>query len=289
MKSSRVVRLLVIAVTVFSSVSLAFAIKPTWARKAVTFPSQCEVGSNAAPITGTRKALEELPGVAACKPIRIPSPDKRFTVEVKYQKHKIGPGYDDVLFAYFLLRAEDGTSREGDLPYGFQNIDLLWSPDSKAFLIDGGNGSSTAGFWVYVYRIDDPKLEPLDITGQAQLDMVKTFPPCKASELDRMECLKLEKGHDYINMSGIDWSGGSSTMVVMAEVFEGGGMGGIKGQIIGYELDVPSGKIVRRMTASEFAMNWQKSMAWKFHVPDPPEYCAPNNPKEIPGCIGHDW
>ncbi len=287
MKLSRAVRLLVIAVVVFPSASLAIAIQPTWARKAVAFPSECEVGSNAALVTGTRGALEALPGVVACKPIRIPSPDKRFTIEVKYQKLEIEKGYDQ-LQAYFVLRAQDGTSRKGDLPYGFQNIDLLWSPDSKAFFVNGGNGGGLWGFWVYVYRIDDPKLEPIELTDQARRDMVKTFPPCRASGIDRDTCLDLEKNPDS-NMSGIDWSNGSSTIVVMAEVPEGGGYGGIKGQVMGYELDVPTGKIVRRMNAREFAKNWQKSMAFRFHVPDPPGYCTPNNPKQIPGCIGHDW
>jgi hypothetical protein len=206
---------------------------------------------------------------------------------VKYKKHQIEKEYE-LLEVYFVLRGQDGSRREGGFPAGFQDIDLLWSPDSKAFFVNGGNGGAIWGFWVYIYRIDDPALEPLDVTGQAQRDMVKTFPPCKASGIDRKLCLELEKDPEN-NMSGIDWSNGSSTIVVMAEVPPSGGMGGIGGQVIGYELDVPTGKIVRRMNAREFAKNWQKSMAWRFNIPDPPEYCEPKNPKEIPGCIGHIW
>ena len=40
----------------------------------------------------------------------------------------------------------------------------------------------------------------------------------------------------------------------------------------GYEIEVPSGKILRQVDAKQLKMIWQKSMAWKFRVPDPPEY-----------------
>jgi hypothetical protein len=288
MKLSRALRILVTTAVVFSSFSLAFATQPTWARKARAFPSECEIGSSASPSgDSSRGALQSLAGVAACKPIRIPSPDKRLAVEVKYQKLEIEKGYE-ILSAYFLLRGENGTTREGVFPAGFQDIDLLWSPDSKGFFVNGGNGGGYWGFWVYVYRIDDPKLEPLDIAGQAQLDMVRTFPPCKASGIDRKICLELEKAPDS-NMTGIDWAGGSSTLVVMAEVPCSGGHGGIMCQVMGYELEIPTGRIVRRMKAKEFATNWQKSMAFRFHVPDPPEYCDPTNRRKVFGCAGHNW
>ena len=75
----------------------------------------------------------------------------------------------------------------------------------------------------------------------------------------------------------------------MGEVPCSGGYRGIMCQVMGYELDVPTGKIVRRMNAREFGEYWRKSIAWRFHVPDPPEYCDAKNFREIPGCIGHDW
>jgi hypothetical protein len=288
MKLSRVSRILVFAVGVLPFVPMAFAIDPTWARKAVAFPGQCDIDSSAASaVASPRGALEALPGATACKPIRIPSPDGRLVIEVKYQKIEIEKRYD-LLQACFVLHSQDGNSREGTFPYGFQDIDLLWSPDSKAFFVNGGNGGAIWGFWVYVYRVDDPALEPLDITRQAQKDMVKTFPPCKASQIDLKECQAIEKDPGY-NISGIDWSSGSSTLVVMAEVPCGGGYGGIKCQLMGYELDVPSGRIVGRMSAREFATGWRKSMAWRFQDPGLPEYCDGKNRRMVPGCIGHDW
>jgi hypothetical protein len=286
MKPSLIGSFFLLAVSAFLSVVAAFATQPTWARKAIAFPSECDVDFSAVPARSSpRTALAPLPGAAACKPIRIPSPDKKLNIEVHYQKSEIEKGYSE-LVAYFRLRDQNGISRDASFPDGFQDIDLLWSPDSKAFFVNGGNGGGYWGFWVYVYRVDDPDLKPIDITEQAQTDMIKTFPPCKACGIDKQLCGKLARNPEN-NMSGIDWSGDSSKIVVMAEVPEGGGMGGIRGMVMGYELEVATGNILKRMTAREFKQEWQASMAFEFHDPGQPEYCEKGNSKEIPGCIDH--
>jgi hypothetical protein len=73
-------------------------------------------------------------------------------------------------------------------------------------------------------------------------------------------------------MSGVDWVADSSAIVVMAEVPCSGGYGGIMCQVQGYEPEIPTGKIRERMAPRECKKLWQKSMAWNFHIPDPPEY-----------------
>jgi len=266
----------------------AIAVQPTWAKKAVAFPSQCEIGSVADATTGVRTALQDLPKPGECKPVSIPSPDRKFIVDVKYEEVEIEKGYR-LLQAYFLLRAKGGTTRRADFPLGFQNIDLLWALSSKSIFVNGGNGGGYWGFWVYVYQVDNPKLEPIDVTAQARRDMVQTFPPCRASQLDEKVCHEMEKGPSGYNMSGIDWGAGSSSIIVMAEVPCSGGSGGIMCQVMGYELEVPTSRILRRMTAREFKHEWQKSMAFRFEDPGPAEYCEKGNPNNIPGCIGHDW
>ena len=271
---------LVIALVAFSSMPSTAAISPTWARKAVAFPSRCEITSNGNPGSSPRGALEALPAATSCRPKRIPSPDGKFTVEVRYTKAEVEKGLN-FLVASFLLRGRDGAERDGAFPAGFQDIDLLWSPDSKAFFVNGGNGGGYWGFYVYVYRISDPALEPLDVTGKAQEDMLKTFPPCLANGLEKAICHDLEKQPDS-NMSGIDWAGDSSAVVVMAEVPCSGGHGGIMCQVMGYTLEVPTGRIIDRLNAVEFKRRWQRSMAWRFHDPGPPEYCADKRP--VPNC-----
>ena len=76
---------------------------------------------------------------------------------------------------------------------------------------------------------------------------------------------------DFINAVGIDWIGSSSGLVVMAEVPCTSSMGGVMCQVLGYELSLPSGRILRRIEPREFARRWQRSMAWTFKIPEPAE------------------
>jgi len=157
--------------------------------------------------------------------------------------------------------------------------ELLWSPNSKAFFISGGCGSAIAGFVVRVYLLDSANIDAgldldvgLDLTQEAMHDMVRSFPPCKALYHDPEVCKAMQTDREYYNMSGIDWLEDSSGIVVMSEVPSTSLYGGIMGEVMGYELEVPSGKILGRLNAKEFKMKWQKSMAWVFRIPDPPEY-----------------
>ncbi len=249
-----------------SSMPLAYAAKPTWANKAVSFAEKC---------------TSYFPGgYQPCKPVHIPSPDGKRSVEVSYEK--VSEGTDDyVLQAYLLVRTPDGT-RKAVLPDGIQKNDLLWSPDSKAFFVNGGDGGAYWGFWVYVYLTDDRQLQPIDVTPDASRDMVKTFPPCKAAapnskscNLDPKTCHIADDEYNMqneYNMTGIDWAS-PSTILVMAEVPCSTSRGGIMCQVMGYELEVPTGRIRRRVDAKQLKLHWQKSMAWNFRVPEPPLYC----------------
>jgi hypothetical protein len=268
---------------------VALAISPTWAKKAVAFPSQCDVEANGADKNASpRTALAPLPTTTACKPVSIPSPDGRSRVEVAYKKVKIEPDYL-TLQAYLRVATPNRGTHDAALPEGFQNIDLLWSPDSHAFFVNGGNGGAYWGFWVYVYLADDPT-EPRDVTEAAQRDMLKEFPPCKAAypngkdatgckegsrDIDVETCMETEADPKYspeYNMTGIDWVN-ASTILVMAEVPCSSSYGGIMCQVRGYELEVPTGRILKRLDAKQLKLGWQKSMAWNFRIPDPPQYC----------------
>jgi len=247
---------LVILVTLLLTVPALLAEKPTWAKKATAFENKCRDRKDG----------------AKCVPLRIPSRDGRSSVEVLYrQPYKDDDAIQDVKVAYLKVASPDGRIRETTLPFGFQSVDLLWSPDSKSFFVNGGKGGGFWGFWVYVYQISDPKLDPIDVTRDAQRDMVKTYPPCRATGLDEVQCKDLENNPDS-NMSGIDWLPDSTTIIVMAEIPCSGGHGGIMCQVMGYEIEVPTGKIRTRMSASELKARWQKSMAWKFVAPFPPNY-----------------
>jgi hypothetical protein len=266
---------LVAVLASFALASSAFATEPTWAKKGVAFPEQC---------TGYGSFKFE-----DCKPIRIPSPDRRSSVEVSYRRVDLTTN-DHILQAFLRVTTPAKGTREAALPEGFQKIDLLWSPNSKAFFVNGGNGGAYWGFWAYVYFADDPA-NPRDITKDAQRDMLKEFPRCKAAfpnGVDPTGCMKISQPTDAetcmeteadpkydpeYNMTGIDWVN-SSTVLVMAEVPCSSSNGGIMCQIMGYELQVPTGRILKRIDAEHLKLEWQKSMAWSFRVPDPPIYCS---------------
>jgi hypothetical protein len=226
--------------------------RPTWARKATAFQAVCKERSE----------------FHKCKPLLIPSPDNRSRVEVAYVKD------DDMMFASVRLATPGRDTRGIGEPCSNGSVELLWSPNSKAFFINSaGCGSAISGFVVSVYLVDSANIdEGLDLTQEAMHDMVKSFPPCKALHHDPEECKVMQTDREYYNMSGIDWLEDSSGIVVMSEVPPTSRYGGIMGQVMGYELEVPSGRILRRLDAKEFKLKWQKSMAWKFRMPDPPEY-----------------
>jgi hypothetical protein len=76
-------------------------------------------------------------------------------------------------------------------------------------------------------------------------------------------------------MSGLKWSADSSAVYVFAEVPCSSSYGGIMCQVLGYELSVPTGRILKRLSAQKTKQEWGKFAAWKINVPDRPEYGPP--------------
>src|SRR5271156_3730566 len=184
-----------IFMSVFPRTLVAKGLRPMYAKRAVAFPAQC---------TKPRDFKN-------CKVVPIPSPDGRSSVQVSYRREN--PDRENSILRAFLRVTTPGRgTRETELPAGFQDIDLLWSPDSRAFFLNGGNGGGYWGFWVYVFVVDSEKLEALGIAQIAQKDMVQLFPPCRAVNLYEKECKSVEAGPSDYNMSGIDWVVDSSAV-----------------------------------------------------------------------------
>jgi hypothetical protein len=230
----------------------SFSANHIWAKKGVSFPARC-----------FSDAIRE------CQPVRIPSPDRQSFVEVRYRKVSFDDG-GYVLDAFLKIIGKDG--RRGEVgPTGLVEAEVLWSPDSTSFLVNGSDGGEGPDR-VFVYRLSDPEFYGSDIISAAQKDMVVSFPPCKAKDADPRCCASLTIHPEEINVAAVDWTRGSAAIVVMGEMPCSSRFGGIMCQVQGYEVGIPSGKILRRMNPKEFATRWQHSMAWKFHDPGPPEY-----------------
>jgi hypothetical protein len=211
--------------------------------------------------------------VADCKPVDVPSPDKRNVASIYYRKVLFSDG-DYALGAFVHVSRNDGAPTDF-IPGGQVENELLWSPDSTG-LIDTGSNSNPGPQFVELYRLSDSELRPMRITDAAQRDMLQILAPCKAKNASPQDCALLVQHPESVNVIAIDWTPDSKGIVVMAEIPCYRQYGGIMCAILGYELEVPSGKILRRMEPKEFATRWKDSIAWDFEAPDPPEFEKPN-------------
>jgi len=228
--------------------------KGTWAKKGVNFSARCRPG-------------EEL----RCPPLRIPSPDSQYVAIVDYEKVFSDNG-DYVLTADLSIADRTGTKRPAGMRYAIED-DLEWSPDSSAFFVTGSEGGEGPDV-VNVYHLSDPQLTPQSIVGEAQRDMLRSFPPCRAKGADKEDCTALAAHPSFVNVVAVGWTPDSSAVALMGEMPCSSRFGGIACAVLGYEVDSKAGTILRRMEARQFASRWRASMAWKFRIPDPPEYEA---------------
>jgi hypothetical protein len=157
-----------------------------------------------------------------------------------------------------------------DLSFPFWvEIDVLWSPDSGFIALSGNpSGNSNA---VEVFRISDSGPVKVDAVREPYRDMLHRFPPCRAENADPKFCKKFSEDEVNFNFAAVAWAD-AHTVVLMGEVPCSSSMGGIMCQVMGYEVELPSGKIERTMTAREFKARWQHSMPWRFTIPEAPEW-----------------
>jgi hypothetical protein len=229
--------------------------KPIWAKAGTFLSPRCESPS------GERQTFK--------------SPDGKIVAELRCRNHQD----DDDPLLYLRVRFPSGRISDVTLQrkvlHGLSRRpqELLWAPDSKAFLVNGSE-NSYSGFFVDVYRVQGETITSVKVTAHAQRDMVRSFPPCRAAKLDSDLCRAIRKSPQY-NMSGVSWTDRSSAVIVMSEVPCSSSYGGIMCQVLGYKLDAKNGAILQRMTATELKTKWQEHMAFEMKVPEPPEYESP--------------
>jgi hypothetical protein len=238
-----------LTVLLFVSIApLAMADGPIFSRGAAPLNIRCEA---------------EVP----CKDTTVPSPDAKKAIHVVWNGSRGSSSYTLQVFTpsgRFLIERDGLFSDEDD----WTDLEILWSPNSESFSLTG----HTNGYLntTHVFRFTGSGVIMSDIAREPFQDMLRTFPPCKAEHADPTICSAVHS-EDYFNFAVVAWAD-AHTAVLMGEVPCDSLWGGIMCQVMGYEVDVPSGKIVRRMTAVEFRKRWQHALAWKFHVPGPPEW-----------------
>jgi hypothetical protein len=217
----------------------AIAQQPIWSRTATVLDMSC---SPAAP--------------------KLLSPDRHLTLDVRCDVRTTDSPY--------LLRVHAGKKQIAELAIPEGAHEIVWSPDSHAFLLNGGE-TAIAGFFVKAYTIDEHAgVHEHNVTASAQRDMVDAFPACKAAQHND-DCKRIESDPEF-NMSGLGWTADSKAIFVFAEVPCSSSYGGIMCQARGYEIDVASGQILQRLSAEQAKRNWQAMAAWSINVPNPPVY-----------------
>jgi hypothetical protein len=207
--------------------------------------------------------------IAACgTEQRFTSPDRTVTAELRCHR---GVNDGDPR-PYLRVTLANGHFQDVNLQsdYGGRPQELLWSPDSKAFFVNGSE-SAYAGFFVDMYRLDGDSIQKLDVTSRAQRDMVRIFTPCRAENIDKADCRRIERSPKF-NMSGLIWAGRSSAIVVIAEIPCSSTYGGIMCQVLGYKLATTDGRILQRLSVRELKDKWQEAMAWEMKTPERPKY-----------------
>ncbi len=176
----------------------------------------------------------------------------------------------------YSVQVKIANGRTFEAPSDEGAKELLWSPDSRSFFVNGGT-SSHAGFFVAVYLLDrDHGLRKIDVTSLAQRDMVASFPPCEAwNRNGDDECKQIVANSRY-NMSVIRWSSDSSAIDIFAEIPCSNSYGGIMCQVKGYRVNATTGQIIKSYPARSIPAVWKEAMGWQMRVPEAPRYGAAN-------------
>ena len=242
LRSVVAVALFVVALPVFC------ADTAIWARGAVALPARCEESKDL---------------------LAVEAPSRAARVEVRCAG--LSARRDRIVLRITALHSDTL-----DIPIGvdpspyWRPQEVLWAPNSSAFLVNGSE-NAYAGNAFIVHRLNSQGLIGVALTAAAQSDMVKTFPPCKASYLNRSDCQRIALDPQF-NISAIAWTRDSNAVIVVAEVPCSSNYGGIMCQLMGYELEVPTGRILNRMTARELKGRYQSRMAWALRIPERPSF-----------------
>ncbi len=235
----------------------ASASGPIWSKNAVRLHVECNLGADA-PASATRQ--------------QVPSPNRLVTAEVTCGHSEA----DDGVLVVRVI-SPDQPERQTVLRHpaneSWRPQELLWSPDSKAFLVNGSE-NAYAGEGFLVFELGLPGFQGFAPAKTVQRDMVRRFPPCQARGRDPDICARVLKNPDF-NMSAVAWTRGSHAIIVMAEVPCSSSYGGIMCQVQGYELDARTGRILARMSAKDLKERWQRQMAFSMRIPEPPEFGPP--------------
>jgi hypothetical protein len=200
--------------------------RPTFAKNAIPFTLDC---------IGARQQPSQ----------RIVAPDRRVVIVVSCRKQTTD---DEIL----LLSVRDTAGRVQrvalELARYWRPRELLWSPNSNAFAVNGAE-TSYSGFAFMTFDLVRGVAHRLELAQLAQRDMAARLPPCDGP-VPAERCKQLEASPEF-NMSVMAWAHGSDGLVLRGAVPPSSSYGSIMGKVAGYEIDSQTGRILARLTEAQ--------------------------------------
>lgn len=114
--------------------------------------------------------------------------------------------------------------------------EFQWSPDSAAFFVTYSDGGAVGNFEVRVYYPSEKGITMINPTRLVQTDFLKHYPKCFDPEIP--------------NLAGIAWITSSKRLLIAAQVLPDSNCD-MMGTFSAYEIQVPSGKIIKKYTQLE--------------------------------------
>lgn len=148
--------------------------------------------------------------------IRIPSPDRRSLLAVRNWN--------------LTIVRRDQHSANSPAIYFDGIAEVAWASDSSAFFVTRSDGGWVGSWYVRVVRMNDPELRELDVTTQALSEFRQKISRC----LDETS-----------NVVAVGWVEGGHKLLLVVESPNHSSCPDM-GNIHGYTVEVPSGKIVAR-------------------------------------------
>jgi hypothetical protein len=144
---------------------------------------------------------------------------------------------------HFLVRADGVWLPFPTKPWGVNGLaELLWAPDSSAFVVTESDGGWVGSWLVNVYRIDGDTVAKLDVS-QAVTDVFQKRYPCVEPETP--------------NVGAVAWLEGSKRLLLVAEVPPHSSCHEM-GKLGGFVVEVPGGRIVQEYSEAELRDKWGK-------------------------------
>lgn len=117
--------------------------------------------------------------------------------------------------------------------------ELGWAPDSSAFFITDSDGGTMGTWYVMVYLVEKARIRRISVTD----DVIRRFKKHYACP-------------EVPNIGAVGWWKNSQSLVVAAQVPPRARCAEA-GQVVGYIVSIPSGAIIRELSAEKLRADWR--------------------------------